>query len=43
MRDAAVMEEAARALDATGTLENVRLAERLRKLARALKLEGRLT
>ncbi len=42
MRDAAVIEEAARALEATGTLDNVRLAERLKKLLRALKLEGRL-
>jgi len=42
MRDAAVIEEAAAALKATGTVDNIRLAERLLKLSRALKLEGRL-
>ena len=39
MRDAAVIEEAAAALKATGTIDNIRIAERLLKL---LKLEGRL-
>jgi hypothetical protein len=42
MRDAAVIEDAAAALKATGTIDNVRIAERLLRLMRALKLEGRL-
>lgn len=36
-----VIEEAAVALKATGPIQNIRLAERLLKLSRALKLEGR--
>lgn len=42
MRDAAVIEEAATALKATGTIDNIRIADRLLKLSRSLKLEGRL-
>ena len=36
------IEEAVAALRATGTVENVRIAERLMRLARELKLEGKL-
>lgn len=41
MKDSLLLDEAARALEETGTLNNVRLAEKLKKLSRALKLEGR--